>query len=514
MGSTSTSALATILAASLLSLSVGGQQDDAVFGTAGAAVDNICKEATLLTVIASKVRDAVDVRGAQADSVKADLHRYRLAANVQSLQEKRLYFTALELYASVQLQKAETQHKKAENAARRFVHQLHRTAGALLGASQVAATNFKQKTDAAPAFSANTATVQTEKTDAADWRCPVAKLTGNFETGKNLDFRSVQKLKLTDLRKLGELMGAPEVTVTGCGANSGACTATLNTLHGTQNQNNLILLGSSANNLAVQLTSLQRTKPEYTATTGTTVAASPQSPASCRQTTASDDDNLPTPEAVAHSLCLLNTELASPAQAKTINSGTELAADNDFVTILNSLLAAQGQKKDLTKSTDKDSLVSSIKNVYGDDAQKFNDRFRNTADKQTIIYNTGTNPETKTIGDLAGTPAAETALSYLIAKREKQILAKANDAKPTVPGEEEAKAKKCSTETDKDKCNDKDGCKYSDKKRNALQKRRRKWKMMPKPQTPQQAILLSLRKPLFCSRFCFFNFSPSIFLPC
>nr|AGH61046.1 variant surface glycoprotein 483 [Trypanosoma brucei] len=437
---------------------------DKTFGEAGAAVNGICSEATFLITLATKLVQTVEARQDLSVSLRKDVERFHLAAASPQLRDRSRHFTALALYAQQQLYKVNSQEQAIRHAAELFVRQADRWAGNLIGAKSIASATITKDNSAATTLNSNDASIPLAKAANPSGQCANTKVSATFADGKALDLDKVKKLKLSDADKLRDAVGKLTLTLTGCTDNTGTCTPGSQAFDGTQNQNSIVKLHASADNKAFKIKSLSTSSEAYTGGAGTDIGQAADTPEKCRNSGTFENTLIPTRETIAHNLCHLNHKLREPRQGKEIKNGNDLAADDDFLILANNLLVTEWQRADLRKSETKTSLANLIKNVFGDTDTKFDERFRNAADKQTIIYGTGATPEKGTIGELAGTPAAETALSYLIGQREKEILTKANDAKPTVPDEEDSKNKECTTESEKDKCNKKDGCKFKDGK--------------------------------------------------
>nr|APD73886.1 variant surface glycoprotein 1125.1753 [Trypanosoma brucei] len=423
------------------------QQTD--YGPAGDAINSICKEAEFFVTLGASFRDLLVQRQTLLRELQQDKERFELAAKHPSLEASSCSFEALALHTSVMLSKARQQEQRIAVLAATFQEQANRWAAYLFGESEAASRVWEQGPTNKPTVATNTATLPLAFKEKGATACTDEKVASKLKSGKQLSEMTIKKLKLTPPERIAEALGTTTVVMTGCQSNSGACTPGNQVFHGTQNQDGLVVTHGSANDKGFIVTSVKSTGSQYKGSTGISIEDDSPGKTGCRADGDFENKMIPDNKVLAHNLCVLRAALQEPRAGKLIVDGEQLAADDDFLQVANNLLSALWERQDLSKGDSKAKLGEIVKTTFGKNKQAFDSKFRDPANQKQIIYGTGATPEKGTIGQLAGTPAAEAALSYLIGQREKKMLNKASEAKPTVTDEEDSKAKECTTESEK-----------------------------------------------------------------
>nr|AGH61000.1 variant surface glycoprotein 431 [Trypanosoma brucei] len=145
-------------------------------------------------------------------------------------------------------------------------------------------------------------------------------------------------------------------------------------------------------------------------------------------------------------------------------SGSALAGDNIIQKAVAACTPGFGKTKKAMDNKQAENLQNYIKEAYGETAEKFATKFKTVLKTKRLMTSGADANERKAIDDLTAADDVPEMLSQLLAEQ----LAKQQQQQQVQIGSTEDKKEnnskmQCTGETDKDKCNEKNGCKYNEK---------------------------------------------------
>nr|ARB50612.1 variant surface glycoprotein [Trypanosoma brucei] len=185
----------------------------------------------------------------------------------------------------------------------------------------------------------------------------------------------------------------------------------------------------------------------------------------------------------------------SPTEAKQLTfNGEALAAEPLNVQAAGSCLPQYRGKSKLSEE-EQATLTKFLKDAYGKDNDAFNAKFTTLKPGHKVKIYKGGEVQAVDIGDVNTDDKAINAMSIILADRAAQIAAAQQKA-----AVDSKKSEKCKEDTEESKCTADKDCEHKDGKCQVKDSVKAE-NDEKKPQTPQEAILLSLKRSLFLLAF-------------
>ncbi|RHW71799.1 hypothetical protein DPX39_060073300 [Trypanosoma brucei equiperdum] len=155
---------------------------------------------------------------------------------------------------------------------------------------------------------------------------------------------------------------------------------------------------------------------------------------------------------------------AQQAAAETVKSLGDitpetLANDESFITALRNGIQKYATITDTTKESETKNIKEHIKEMLGKEASKFKTEFIDNINKRSISYRGPKKIEKTTIGDLALTPEAAAAITYLRSQKVSKTGPKQAETEPT-----SNTAQKCKEDTEENECKKDKDCEHKEGK--------------------------------------------------
>nr|APD73357.1 variant surface glycoprotein 1125.1093 [Trypanosoma brucei] len=479
----------TVLSICYVALALAAVPGAAVEATAVGKVTTVCREITYVGGLARNIEDKLKTAATGIKALADELKKLEFGGACADNNNKRTAFTALANYARGQL--TSSINNLAENpeplvtaaANLRAREAMLKTAKHLLGGKPGAATagaTFEENTGYLEAARHQICTIKLQNMASNGDVCDDDKAEddainrGYSELHKTKTFNLLQDTAFASIKSEAKThTHGSSSLITAAGSGGTFC--------GTNNDATLL---NAANAVAIEsLTITQLPNPSQQSlyeADGTT----------CIKTSGDEQRKLMTVKKTANAICQakqINLHVAKPLATLTIG---ELKADPEFLNIIRTLTGTAEHK-----DNDEQVAKKTVNSLLGADEAKVSETFIEKLSDTTLGYKlSGQDVEIKGSSISASTQVG-THIAYCIERNQKALRAQVSTANPPTSSKQ---AEDCEEEKDKDKCNEKDGCKYNEKNSKCEEDPKKLQQQRRQPQTQQEAIHLLFIRPLFC----------------
>nr|APD73498.1 variant surface glycoprotein 1125.1264 [Trypanosoma brucei] len=387
--STYRGAIATV--AVLMHLAAPAQQDkgDGTLGAAGDEVDDTCKEADFFGAAGKAMTAKLAEAHTKITQIRTEQQRYELAALAAQTTEESGKYAALVAYLRQRASAAIELSQQARNAVQAFAAKANRWAGAQAGATTAAAATYALTTN--PVGDGNGRTYSIPLTGSAKGNnaCHNDDIKTTTAGGKDLQLTTLKKLQISSEALIQAPVQAYTISLAGCTDSAGttSCGSTNNVFGTSTAGGTYIVLGNAANDKSAKVTGVQATPATYSTTQPTSVYKNDDKTNGCATPGDASDKVIPTAASLAASLCIALQKVAEITKIKANPTGSDLAADDDFLNTAVSAIPSHQRYIQLSKEGTKNTVQEAIKRIYGDGDAAMNTKTVEPANRLHLYYN-------------------------------------------------------------------------------------------------------------------------------
>nr|AGH61051.1 variant surface glycoprotein 488 [Trypanosoma brucei] len=413
--STYRGAIATV--AVLMHLAAPAQQDkgDGTLGAAGDEVDDTCKEADFFAAAGKAMTAKLAEAHTKITQIRTEQQRYELAALAATTNEAPGKYAALAAYLQQRASKAIDLSKQASDAVQGFSAKANRWAGAQAGAATAASATYNLAT--APAGEGNGRTYSIPLTGSAKGNnaCHNDDIKTTTAGGKDLQLTTLKKLQISSEALIQAPIQTYTIALQGCNDNGGTanCGSTANIFGANAAGGQYIVLGNAANGKSAKVTGVQSTPATYSTTQPTSVYKNDDKTNGCATPGDASDKLIPTAASLASSLCIALQKVAEITKIKANPTGSDLAADDDFLNSAVSDIPSLQRYIQLSKEGTKNTVQEAIKQIYGANDAAMNTKTVEPANRLHLYYNNNGKKEKTTVADALNTDMAPKSLTFM-----------------------------------------------------------------------------------------------------
>ncbi|RHW73794.1 hypothetical protein DPX39_030085200 [Trypanosoma brucei equiperdum] len=233
--------------------------------------------------------------------------------------------------------------------------------------------------------------------------------------GKNIQLTTLKKLQISSEALIQAPVQTYTIALQGCNdaTGSNSCGSTANIFGTNAAGGQYIVLGGSATSKSAKVSAVTPTARPYNSKAPTSVYKNDDKTNGCNTPEDDSDKLIPTAASLASSLCIALQKVAEITKIKANPTGSDLAADDDFLNTAVSAIPSLQRYIQLSKEGTKNTVQEAIKQVYGDGDAAMDTKTVEPANRLHLYYNNDGKKEKTTVADALNTDMAPNSLTFM-----------------------------------------------------------------------------------------------------